>query len=132
MTPEDVARKHERDMTNLKGAFEFGAQALKSIELLNGGAVLALLTFYGSILKDAKPAHLDKKALTLALMSYAVGLCLGLFAALLAYFSQLQSATARNGGSEVAWRVAAVVLAILAALAFPLGTWFAVQAFVST
>ena len=132
MTTEDAARQHEREMTNLRGAFEFGAQALKSIELLNGGAVLALLTFYGSILKDAKPAHFDKTDLTRALMSYAVGLCLGLFAALLAYFSQLQSATARNGGSEDAWRVVSVALAILAALAFPLGTWFAVQAFAST
>jgi hypothetical protein len=83
---------------NLKGAIELGQQTLKSLELVNGGAVIAILSFYGNVVKDGSTAPIDPTALTHGLASFATGLGAAVLAAIFAYLSQLGDAT---GGSHL-------------------------------
>ncbi|WP_257554162.1 hypothetical protein [Sphingobium sp. CFD-2] len=62
---------------------DFAQAALKNLMLVNGGAVVALLTFIGN-----SQATFDRAAMSVAFSSFIGGLLLGLAAYILAYFSQ--------------------------------------------
>lgn len=78
---------------NLKSAIELGQQILKSLELVNGGAVVAILTFYGNVVKDGSKVPIDPLWLAAALKTFAWGLAVALGAAACAYLGQLAVAT---------------------------------------
>ncbi|HEV2533505.1 hypothetical protein [Phenylobacterium sp.] len=135
----------EVDVENLKGAIALGQQVLKSLELANGGAVVAILTFYGNLAKTSQPAAIDRAWIGRALIVFAVGLALALGAAACAYLGQVTVATAEpDGPLSLAERnayiapkhrlsnrllKAAVVVALASLLAFVLGAAFSAVAF---
>ena len=78
---------------NLKGALSLGAQTVKSLEIINGGAVLAILTFYGNAVKDGAKVPFDRACLSLSLVIFAVGLAFAVAAACCGYVGQVTVAT---------------------------------------
>ncbi|MFI4949601.1 MAG: hypothetical protein ACHP7A_01015 [Caulobacterales bacterium] len=125
---------------NLKGAIDLGKQVLKSLELVNGGAVIAILTFYGNVVKDGSRVPIDPSMLSSGLRWFAGGLVLAVAASCFAYLGQLTEATSapKVGGvgqatdprtsknSEtfgIGLRVVAIILAVLSLAAFACGTW---------
>jgi hypothetical protein len=66
-----------REIENLRGAISLGENTIKLLVLVNGGAVIAVLTFYGNVLtRNPEPIAFNKGALTTALLSYGVGVFL--------------------------------------------------------
>ena len=114
---------------NLRGAIDLGKQALKSLELLNGGAVVALLTFYGNVLSRSNaPVPFDKAEVAKGLLCFGMGLGCALLATIFAYVSQLVAATTQSR-CELHIRVGAVVFGFASAAAFVLGSLYSASSF---
>ena len=145
-TAEDVGVGNSQvDLENLKAAFAFGQQALKSCELANGGAVLAILTFYGNVVKDGAKVPISLEWIRAALITFAIGLAITLIANLCAYLGQVFVATGKPDAwtpSESAERftqnrvrasdrliAAAVIMGALGVLLFAGGVVLAATAF---
>lgn len=81
----EIDRQHAEFMHRLEAQNELGQAALKSMMLVNGGAIVGLLTFVGN-----KGTVANACALKMAMGMFGVGLFLGLLAYFGAYFSQAQ------------------------------------------
>jgi hypothetical protein len=129
---------------NLRGAIALGSQTLKSLEIINGGAVLAILTFYGNAVKDHGKVPFDKAQLSQSLVIFSVGLTFAVAASCAAYIGQRIAATSQPDTvmdetsrlkHVASWTTAstrtlhgAIVLALFSLLSFVVGTAFAAQA----
>jgi hypothetical protein len=122
----------DRDEFNLQAAFEFARDTIKHLLLVNGGAVVALLTFYGSLLDrplELVPREAEAHAFC-GLVSFAVGVAAAVFCALFSYLTQLKWGIAKSDASEAsdeAWagrfHILAMFAASVSALAFVIGVW---------
>ena len=63
----------------------YANQAIKTVLLLNGGAVLSILTFLGNLLKNSDQ-HFD---MSLSISFFLIGIILGTLGSVFAYFTQL-------------------------------------------
>lgn len=118
---------------NLKGAIQLGGQTVKSLELVNGAAAIAVLTFYGNLISKgasssncekatATVAGLDSAALKCALTSFALGVASAVLCSILGYVSQLVAATQTDAVKmEINIRLFAVGFGIVSAGLFVLG-----------
>ncbi len=114
---------------NLRGAIDLGKQALKALELLNGGGAVAILTFYGNVLSRSNaPIPFDKDEVARGLLSFGIGLGCALLATIFGYISQLIAATT-NSRSEVWVRIAAIMFALASAVVFVVGTLYSASSF---
>lgn len=71
-----------------KGVLEFSYISIKSLILINGGAIVALLTLMGTIWKDGTEKKLVECVLP-NLMYFNVGIILAVLSCLLAYIFQV-------------------------------------------
>lgn len=118
--------KADQEMRRLlsKGALDFGAAALKSAILINGGAAAALL----AVVSHAGPGSATATALLPALMAFVAGVLAGAVATGAAYVSQLLYASAVGGARPWAGVAGNVVSAALVATCygtFAVGAWIA-------
>jgi hypothetical protein len=122
-----------------KGLITLSVEALKALALVNGGAAVALLTYAGNHVvhsPNAKVPHLGRP-----LLWYCGGLLAVVVASLLAYWTQLQLYQEQRAIHERAPQenqpvrrthghgiTAAGALALISAVAFALGCWYAASA----
>ena len=119
----------DRDEYNLSEAFNLARDALKSLILVNGGAVVALLTFYGSLIKDDFDNFEGAKCFAFAgLACFAGGLVCAILASIFAYLTQLMwgqaiddSLETQREASAERYHVIAMGIAVLSAGAFAAG-----------
>ena len=114
----------ERRTEHLRGAIVLGAETIKALLLVNGGAAAGLLTFYGNFDEAGRPV--DRSVLVYAMSAFGAGLILAVLASGFGYFSQLAVATGRRG--EAPLRAFAVALALASAVGFAVGVYFGVLA----
>ena len=101
-------RQHEWRIENLRGAITMAVESLKMLVLVNGGAAIGLLSFFG--------AHSGRAIPKLALSVFGIGVAAAALAALFGYGAQRTVAV--EGPYEMCYARAAIVLAVLSALAF--------------
>jgi hypothetical protein len=106
---------------NLKGAIQLASQTIKSLELANGGAAIALLTFYGNSISHGTALKLSLLYLRVGLICFAAGLFLAVVCAIFAYFSQLGTAIRWREATEVRLRLIAIGAGVVSALLFASG-----------
>ena len=111
---------------HFRGAIELASEMLKSLILVNGGAAIGLLTFYGNFIKSSDGPMFDRLSLVYAMSGFGVGLVLSVFASGFGSLSSLSAAM--NNRGEVPLRVTAVILALLSAIAFATGVYFGATA----
>ena len=111
----------------LKGLMTLPVEGLKMICLINGGAVIAILTYLGNLIGKSTIEAPDR-AMTALLVAqikpaigwYCAGLSFAVFDLVLAYFVQLAFATAverkRQGGKPLKMHRWLIVLGSLCAL----------------
>jgi hypothetical protein len=115
------------------------------LELVNGGAVVAILTFYGNIVKDGADVPIGAPEIAQALGYFAGGLGAALVASVCAYLAQLFVATCEPDKSiskevDDAYRtrrtdlsnrmiLAALLAAAVSLILFGVGVWRAMIAF---
>jgi hypothetical protein len=123
---------NEYKRINVRGVIDFALSALRSIIIVNGAAVIALLTFIG----NKKPDNsIVSSAFSYPIRAFAVGVGLGLVATGLAYLSQLRLTYTKPSNkrgeatSALILRLLAIITAILGVVAFFCGTWKASAAF---
>ena len=122
-------------LENLRGATVLGAQTLRSLELINGGAAVALLSFYGNAATKAGGAvHLNTLDLRVSLSWFGAGVMASASAAILAYVAQVTVATTVGRSTrwetvEVATRWVAIVAGLVSIGAFGRGLWWAATSF---
>lgn len=80
---EDYKLNSAEAMERLKYQVEFAQSALRNLHLVNGGAIIALLTFVGNVVDG-----IDKSSIFWSFVWFSIGLSLSLLAYLGAYFSQ--------------------------------------------
>lgn len=86
-----------RDDLNLKEAFEFARFTLKMMLLINGGAALSILTFYGNIGADGAGAKLHAGWIAISLVRFAIGAGAAVIASLVAYVVQVRWGSEYSG-----------------------------------
>jgi hypothetical protein len=117
-----------RDDLNLTAAFDFARDALKSLILVNGGAVIALLTFYGSILgKDSHALPVGARCFAFCgLIGFSIGLLMAILASLFAYLTQLTWGKAVEDESQReksadTWHLVSMGASLASAFSFGIG-----------
>jgi len=116
---------------NLKGAISLGLQTIRSLELVNGGAVLALLTFYGNVATNSSATiKIDVTWLNPALLNFASGVVWAVSCSILAYLAQLYTATKPEWSFvEQVLRTCAIVCGLVSVGLFALGVYDCAMAF---
>jgi hypothetical protein len=111
---------------NLKGAIALATVAIQTLTLVNGGAVISILTFYGNVVaKQPSVILIDRTNLKVALVLFGLGVFAATAAACCAYTSQLASAIERYPKSESAVRTLGIASGVFSALFFLIGVVFA-------
>ena len=126
---EGERRQHELRIENLKGTIDLAKEGLRALHLANGGAVVALMTFYGNIAAKGSASTIAVDQLACALNRFAWGLIAGLVTSAIGYLSQLEAATKRDGGGEILYRYLALVFAAISLGLFAIGTYQAGESF---
>lgn len=118
----------DRDELTLTSAFEFSRDVIKALTLVNGGAALSLLTFYGNLSVKASNsilAHEMKLTAFLGLLSFSIGVFFSLVTGCLAYFTQLTWGVAADDYAQKEklaarfhyWGIISATLSVLAFIA---------------
>jgi hypothetical protein len=120
----------DRALETYKSMISIGTEALKALQLINGGAIVALLAYLGQAPERAQLAPLAAKPLCLFLA--------GLVAATLAFFgTYLTQLTLLNeffkdrtfrGPKHMAWLYVTIAVAVASLILFGWGSFAAVAA----
>ena len=109
----------------------FAQDALRGIVLINGGAVIALLTFFGQAWSNSPAdARIVILSLRLALMLFVFGVLSGIVAQGLAYLSQ-QAFVREDRRSGQVWRNACILMSVGGIYFFAHGAFAAVSSILS-
>ena len=105
-----------------KSLMLYGNNALKFVLLINGGAVIALLTFLGNLLKnDTVSVHMGWP-----MGCFLMGIIVGGLANMTAYLTQLtlfnESVGNTNNTTHTNWLYATIALVILGIILFGAGS----------
>lgn len=114
MPEEDIKQTKEWRVENLKGAIVLAGQTIKSLEIINGGGAIGILTFYGH-----SPAGVNKNGLMFALTFFGLGVASAVACSLVAYLSQ--RAAALNDSRELNCFRVAVALGAISVVCFIIG-----------
>ena len=120
--PKGVPLEHQTpwNLENLKGAISLGGQTVKSLELVNGGAAIGILSFYGNIALSCYPVA-DPHMVAEGLKAFGGGVALATFCGIFGYVSQVRAAVGPIGYAEIVLRGLAVAVGTLSAVAFVTG-----------
>lgn len=101
-------RQHEWRIENLRGAIAMAVESLKMLVLVNGGAAIGLLSFFGT--------HADHAMPRAALFVFGIGVAMASLAAVFGYIAQRQVAV--EGPYEIPYAKVAIGLALSSSFAF--------------
>ncbi len=108
-------KSFEGQLVSFQGVISFATLSIKSLLLFNGGAILALLTFYGNVLTHPDSTLIDASMLGQSVKSFVIGVIAGLVCSMSAYITQatyLEVEDEQKGKLWANWlRLLAVVLA---------------------
>ncbi len=132
--------KRNRDDLNLMEAFQLARQTIQSLMLVNGGAAVAILAFFGTLLSAAHPPTIHRGLVFAALLVFALGLVLGTITSLIGYRVQIRWGAEQQDDSfdlaafdrrTISLNNWAVVVGLCSLLAFVVGVTLAALALVS-
>jgi hypothetical protein len=117
-----------------KGLTTLSVEALKVLSLVNGGAVVAILTFCGNLASKGQPPLLQH--FKPAILSYCAGLTAAMAAFIVAYCNQLRlynEEKKRHEGKpftpfHILFVIAGILLTLISVFAFAFGSWIAAEA----
>jgi len=120
----------EHALETYKSLIGFGTETLKALQLLNGGAIVALLAYLGQVKPEPAVAH----NLGCPLMLFIMGLSISTFAFLLAYFTQFSLFNELvnpnyEGKRHTFWLWLAIFCLFLGLVFFVMGAWYGVKVF---
>jgi hypothetical protein len=129
----------DRDELTLTSAFEFARDMIKALTLVNGGAALSLLTFYGSLLDSNNLFAATTSAKNLAffgLFCFAFGVLFSVLSGCFAYLTQLKWGIANeneiSASTSQIWakkfHTSSMVLALLSVISFVAGIFLSAGA----
>lgn len=125
-------------VTSLEAVFKFAELAIRGIILINGGAALALLAFFGHAVSattnnaSEMPIKLDVAVKLMPSMGwFLTGTSAGVITAMLAYFSQGFFTGYNEKGNQrgTIIQIIAIFVAFVGIAAFCYGGWTAVSTF---
>ncbi len=119
----------EHALETYKSLIGFGTETLKALQLLNGGAIVALLAYLG----QAKIAPSVAHNVGFPLILFIAGLSISMFAFIVAYFTQLLLFNEMinpnyQGKPHTFYLWFAISCLVLSLIFFVAGAWFGVQA----
>ena len=113
-----------------KSLISLGSESLKALQLLNGGAIVALLAYLG----QANMSELAARSVSVPLILFVAGLSLGTLCFLTSYLTQLAlfnesvRPNESSGKSHTFWLRVTVGVAGLSLVAFVAGAFCGVKA----
>ncbi len=138
--PNPLARKtpatRKGDPSLYASVNDIAAQAIKSVFIANGGGVLVLLAFFGSVWNagGVQPAPIVV-ALAPSVAAFLAGVAFAILASFISYVSVQTWTNYHFSGQDQIPRMGlitnagAVITGLLSLVAFIVGAWFAASAF---
>lgn len=117
----------EHALETYKSLIGFGTESLKAIQLLNGGAIVALLAYLGQVRIEAQIAQ----NIRCPFMCFIIGLSISMVAFLFAYFTQFTlyneiTNPDYKGKPHTFWLWLAIFSIVISLGFFIAGAWFGV------
>ena len=125
-----MAFNEDQALETYKSMITIGTEALKALQLINGGAIVALLAYLGQVPERSHLAPFAAKPLFL----FLGGLVAATLAFLGTYFTQLTllneffKGGAFRGPKHMTWLYLTVVVAVASLVLFALGSFASVSA----
>ena len=116
----------EHQRASFRAVIDFASLGIRSLILVNGGAIIGILTFLGNLwTKDDAAAKATAAAVAPALSFFIIGLTLALATSLLAYVAQVGFTEFVREGKPPLWavisRIAGLLFAIFSAASMAVG-----------
>jgi len=121
----DAQTKHNIEM--FRSVIESGREALNSLVLINGGAVIALLGFMGATISKGLPQALGAN-LAMPVLQFGLGVLMGALGLAARYFSQAFFAVEKRRVG-IAFQWLAIIFALVGYALFGCGIYGAFRAF---
>ncbi|MDE1967506.1 MAG: hypothetical protein KGI92_01250 [Alphaproteobacteria bacterium] len=120
------------DLISFRAVIDFANSAIKLLVLVNGGAVIAILTFLGNLVAKQDSDTAVVGASGFAITYFVVGLAAAVTAAAAAYLSQVcfteLSTEKRKKGWGNLFRAIGLATALVSLICFSVGAWVASDA----
>lgn len=118
----------EHALETYKSLIGFSTEALKALQLLNGGAIVALLAYLGQAKVETSVSH----NIGFPLICFIIGLSISMMTFFLAYYTQfrLYNETINpnyQGKHHTFWLWIAFCCLVLSLVFFVVGAWFGVK-----
>lgn len=118
----------EHALETYKSLIGLGTETLKAMQLLNGGAIVAILAYLGQV--KSEPTFAQN--ISCPLLYFTLGLSISTFAFLLAYFTQFSLFNelvnqSYQGKRHTFWLWLALLCLFLGLLFFIVGAWQSVK-----
>jgi hypothetical protein len=121
----DIAK--EQALETYKSMISIGTEALKALQLINGGAIVALLAYLGHAPKSPNLSHEVGKPLVLFVLGLVSATLAFLFTYLTQYYLFNDFFETEKRDRHVSWLVTTIVVALLSVAFFTAGSIVAVQ-----
>ena len=140
ITQEQIVAAHLASHSNLfNSTIEYGITTVKVAILINGGAAIALLTFFGNVPPNGSLLNVATP-LFQALLFFGAGVFSGGLAAAVAYFTQLRyleefslTGTVNTNSTARVWlEYSTVALFLFSFILFGFGVWQSYEAIFQT
>ena len=124
----------EHAIETYRSMITVGIEGLKALQLINGGAVVALLAYLGQAQDRATLAPLFARPLWVLLSGLTVGTLafVGTYLTQLTLFNETQGRSGVTGTSHGAWLIATICLSLISLACFATGAFLALGAFAAT
>jgi len=131
---EQYRARYLSSIESMNAAIQFATLTIRSLIIVNGGAVVVLMALLGSLWNaDGEKAAMLAKALVYPFTYFVIGLCAGLITGALAYlaqilFTELEEAITRGKWGGLS-RILAIITGVASIVFFSLGAFQALKAF---
>jgi ABC-type Fe3+ transport system permease subunit len=122
----------DSELQREKMAIDLGIHTLKYLVLINGGAAIGILTFYGNVLSKVNARdefHIDKGYITTALRCFGSGVLLAIMASGFAFVGASILAANSRTSPQLVMRSLTTIIGLGSGILFAVGLFFAAASF---
>lgn len=129
MPSTDNQLQRDNELQREKMGIDLGINSMKSLVLVNGGAAIGILTFYGNVLTKGDVVQIDKGDISTALTFFGYGIVLAVAAAGFAFIAAAILVPKPYSWYDTALKGIGAFVGFISVLAFASGVYYSSLSF---